>query len=139
MKRSNRDASSNASFSSLRSPASTDDTADNIRSQVRLHTDHDIFNGGHVLKQANILVGPRDTQPGHPVWRKAHDRPAAQQDIAFFWAVEASDTVEESGLPGAIWANNALDGVLFYFQIDRPQRFQTAKALGYFFASNTAI
>jgi hypothetical protein len=86
--------------------------------------DHDIFQYGHVLKQADILKGPgqalfRDTvglesiDPlGFAVFR------AVRSDIATGGDIDPGDAVEKSGLAGTVGADQGDDLFLTNIQID---------------------
>ena len=43
------------------------DGADQARFQVRMHADKDVLHGGHVLEEADVLVGPGNPKAGNPV------------------------------------------------------------------------
>ena len=86
-----------------------------------LHEDvaaqHDIFHGGHVGEQLDVLKGAGDTQPGDLIRAQALDVLPAEPDDAVIWAVDAVDAVEKRGLAGAVGADNGEN--LFFLHLER--------------------
>jgi hypothetical protein len=78
-----------------------------------LHThvaaEHEIVEHGHAAEQGDVLEGPRDAQLGHPARRTVGDVAAFEGDATRVGVVEAADHVEQSGLAGAVRADDRQD------------------------------
>ena len=99
-----------------------------------MHAHHDIFHRGHVLEQTDVLIGPGDASLCHTVRRITRNIMAIEQDLSLLRGVKTGDAVEEGGLPGAIGANDAVDGGCFDVQINIGNGREAAKSFGYFVA-----
>ncbi len=92
--------------------------------------DQDIFDGAHIGEQADILVSTRDASIGDLVGSQADQRFPVEKDFARLRFVETGDAVIESGLPGAVWTDDAEDGIFLDDQVDGVDRGQAAELLG---------
>ena len=91
-------------------PAVPEYAAQQAGSQMRVHANHDVFDGGHVFEQANILIGPGNAFLCDAVRRVTGNIMAIEQHFPFFRRVKTGDAVKEGGFAGAIGANDAVNG-----------------------------
>jgi len=107
------------------------DRTDPGGAKLPVQTYEDIFQGGHVCKQPNVLVGAGDAKMGDPVWAQVVDRMAIEYDLPLINWVETRNTVEERRLPCSVRANNACDRVLFNFEVQRVECNEAPESFGY--------
>ena len=88
---------------------------------------HDIFHCRHLLKQADVLVGPGDSHVHYLVWCAAADGSALKEDIAFGHLVYAGNDIEYRCLSCAVGANQGTDLVFFYLKVNLGNSCQAAE------------
>src|SRR5512145_2704747 len=81
-------------------PRRTEQRIGDPRAKVSVHADQHIFERGHTRKQPDILIGPGDPDPSDLVGPEPTDGLPKKENITFFRLVEASYTIEETGLTG---------------------------------------
>src|SRR3990172_8361637 len=91
-------------------------------------THEDVFEGGHVAEQADVLVGAGDPEPGDSIRGVPVQEAIFQEDLASVDAVEPRDAVEERGLSGAVGADDAVDGALADLEAYISQGLEPAEA-----------
>ena len=89
--------------------------------------DHDVFQRGHVGKQADVLIGAGDAPFGYLVGAQALNFVPVENNAAFFGGVKAGDAVEEGGFPGAVGADDAGNAAFFNGEVQIVDGNQAAK------------
>src|SRR6266540_2589256 len=110
---------------------------------VRIQSDHDVLESAHVGEQPDVLKCPPDAPPcdlerpsRSGEWTKEPERRPLEQVVSFEEdragrrKVDPGHHVEESGLPGAVWSDQAEDLAFFDAQCQVGQRPQTSEVLG---------
>jgi len=99
--------------------------------EPRLHPHHDVLDGSHVGKKANVLVGAGDAQVSDAVRREAVEHAALELDFALFEGVKAGDTVEKRRLPRAVGTNDADNRLPGDLKVELVDGDQSAELFGY--------
>ncbi len=97
---------------------------------MSVHTHENIFNRGQIGKKTNVLIGAGDSKTNNTVRGEADQRMAFKQYFTFLRLVKTGDAVEKRRLSRAVWADNAVDGLLPDLNIEIINRYKTAKAFG---------
>ena len=92
--------------------------------------DHDVFQGRHLGKQADVLKGPRNARLSHLVHRAGLVRLACQLEAAAVGRVQTGDDVEERGFASTIGADQAVHLPGLNRHAHLTQGLQTAKTFG---------
>src|SRR5512133_3716459 len=85
---------------------------------MRVLSDQDVLQGGHITEQADILIGPGNPQVSDLVGCQTLDGRSVEQHLPAFGGVKTGDAVEQGGFPGAIGANNAGNGMFWDNQVN---------------------
>ena len=96
---------------------------------MSLLADHHIFDGGHVVEEADVLEGARDAQFGNFIGRASLKRFAIKQNLPFGELIKTRDAVEKRRFPCPIRANHADNTAPFDKKIERIDSHQAAKLL----------
>ena len=91
---------------------------------------HDVFERGHVGKQANVLKRPRNAGLGHLVHSGGLVGLSRQLKGATVGGVQTCQHVEKRGFARAIRTNQPINLTAFDVDAHVAQRLQTAKTLG---------
>ena len=73
--------------------------------------DQHVVEHRHGAEQRQVLERPTDTERSDAVARNAKQGPSAEYDVAAVALVEARQAVEESGLAGAVGADQSDDAI----------------------------
>ena len=78
--------------------------------------DENVFQHGHTGEEADILEGTCDAEIDDLIRLLAFDGGAVQDDIPFGHLIHAGDQVENGGLAGAVWPDDAEDLPFVYME-----------------------
>src|SRR5690348_2069403 len=81
-----------------------------------------VLDDGQTCKRHRLLEGIADTDAGHLMRGKAGNVLALPRHAALGGLVDAGDHIEERGLAGAIWSNDAEDLAFLDRKIDAGER-----------------
>jgi hypothetical protein len=95
---------------------------------VRVCAHHDVFEHRHIVEEANVLKGAAHPLRRDPIGTQPNDRLSIEANFAFFRLVDAGDRVEDRGLAGAVWPDDAGDAACLEAQIDGAHCHQPAKS-----------
>jgi hypothetical protein len=95
-----------------------EDRADDPALQAAVHPDENVFEGGHVLEEPDVLEGAADPTLGDRVRRPPRQVFTGEDDLALRGLVHARDHVEERRLAGAVGADEANDRPLRDHEVD---------------------
>jgi hypothetical protein len=94
-------------------------------------TDQDVFEHRHAAKGARNLVGACDPQSAAAVGAKPGDVGAAEAHGAGGWSQRPGKDIEEGGLAGSVWADDAYRLAGPQREIDGVKDDQRTEALAY--------
>src|SRR5439155_6636130 len=106
-----------------------DDARDDAALEATVHADQDVFEGGHLLEEPNVLEGPPDTPLGRRVRRLAADVLTVEDHASPGRLVHAGDHVEERRLPGPVRPDQAHDAAGGDDEVDVVDSDQSAELL----------
>src|SRR5215211_3876998 len=107
-----------------------EDGTDDAALQARVHPGEHVVHRAHGAEEPDVLKGAPDTHPGPAVGSIARYVAAEKREVARGYFVESAHHVEERSLAGAVRPDQADDGPLWYVEVDRVDRHQTAENLG---------
>src|ERR1700730_5036888 len=93
--------------------------------------DRCVFAHGHGAEWTHDLKGASDSELGDSVRRHARDRGSLPLDVAAIQTVHTADAVEQRGLAGAVWTDDADDLAFRDLEGDAVYCCDAAKALGH--------
>src|SRR5262249_481919 len=109
--------------------AVSQDRADDAGPGARVPADHHVLERREVREQADVLEGARDTGDRHFVGRQAGQRLGVEHEAPTVGRVDPRQHVEERGLAGAVWADQAEDFAGRDLERHFAQRLHAAEAL----------
>ena len=86
-----------------------DDAGQEAGFHAIMDTDQDIFQYGHTGEKADVLECTGNAQVDDLVRLLPFNGLAVEDDVAFGDLVDACDQVENGGLAGAVWSDDAID------------------------------
>jgi len=93
----------------------------------------DILHGREGGKEANILIGARNSKTDDSVGQQANERVVVQQNFSGFRSVKAGNAIEKGRLASAIGPDDTVDAMLLDFYVQITYGNQPAEAFGDFF------
>src|SRR5215210_305547 len=123
-------SSSSVAFSRASRSSRAEDAPEDAALQARVHPGEHVVQRAHGTEEPDVLEGATDTHLGPTVGSVARYVAAEKREVARGDFVEPTHHVEERGLAGAVWTDQADNGPLRYVEVDRVDRHQTAEDLG---------
>ena len=91
---------------------------------------HDVLQRCHLAEQADVLEGPRDSEPGDLGRQHPGDLPALEPDGSGRGPIDAGDGVEQRGLARPVRTDQPDDLVLVGMEVDLVDGDEAAEGLG---------
>src|SRR5262245_60365933 len=95
-------------------------------------THENVLKGGHIGKETDVLIGPRDSELGDLIRAEAVDGGAFEENLTFIAFPESCNAIKERSLPCPVGSDNADDGFFGDVKVYCIDSYQSAKTLGYF-------
>ena len=97
---------------------------------MAVHADQDVFHGGQIGEQTDVLIGPGNPVADDLIREQAHQRVVIQTDIADFRAVKTRDAIKKGGFAGAVGSDDTVDALLFDLDIQVLNSDESAELFG---------
>jgi hypothetical protein len=98
---------------------------------MAVETHQDIFQGGQVREESNILIGAGNSQSDDLVGQEPNEVLSVKEDFPGFRTIETGNAVEQGCLAGSVGSDDAVNALLSDFNSEVIHSHEAAKPFGH--------